>query len=397
MKTFKLVQFALIITVLLSSNLYSQVLFKAIITNQQAVLADPTYGNCIYFDLYLQQDAGSSGPVYLADADFKFTFNNANFTGAAIEYIDESNELWNSSGASTIYYNAGILPTFLAPNYLIVNVAPPGFTTQTQFNSRVAKIDATPNKHKLGQFVVYTISNTSGNFGLTWLSGVGGTVVVSYDPVSPWISGGISGTLEVITDTPLPVQLASFMGNVENKRDVKLAWRTEFENSNAGFEVERAEVRSQNLEYKKIGYITGKGSSNTAANYTFEDNKLNTGKYNYRLKQIDNNGNYEYYDLENVIEVGIPTKYDMSQNYPNPFNPPTKIDFDLPLDSRVSIIMYDISGREVKTLVNEQRTAGYYTVQFNSSGLSSGIYFYRIITKSSAADYIMTKKMVLIK
>jgi hypothetical protein len=397
MKTFKFFLLVSVMTLIFSVNVFSQVLFKATITNQNAVIADPTYGNCVYFDIYLQQDAGSSGPVYLADADFKFTFNNANFTGATIEYIDESNELWNSSGASTIYYNAGILPTFLAPNYLIVNVAPPGFTTQTQFNSRVAKIDATPNKHKLGHFVVYTVSNTSGNFGLTWLTGVGGTVVVSYDPVSPWNSGGISGTLEVITDIPLPVQLASFTGNVENKRDVKLTWKTEFENNNAGFEVQRAEVGSQNLEFRKISFVSGKGTTNTPVEYRFEDKKLNTGKYNYRLKQIDNNGNYEYFTLNTVIEVGVPTKYDMSQNYPNPFNPTTKIDFDLPLDSRVSIILYDISGREIKTLVNDSRTAGYYTVQFSASDLSSGTYFYRIMTKSSGADFIMTKKMMLIK
>ena len=81
----------------------------------------------------------------------------------------------------------------------------------------------------------------------------------------------------------------------------------------------------------------------------------------------------------------------------NPFNPVTKIDFSLPLDAKVSIKLYDITGREVKTLVNDSRTAGYYTVQFNASDLSSGTYFYRIMTKSSAADYIMTKKMMLVK
>lgn len=64
---------------------------------------------------------------------------------------------------------------------------------------------------------------------------------------------------------------------------------------------------------------------------------------------------------------------------------------------RVSIILYDISGREVKTLVNDQRTSGYYTIQFNSAGLSSGVYFYRIMTKSSGSDFIIAKKMALIR
>ncbi|MFA7359510.1 MAG: T9SS type A sorting domain-containing protein [Candidatus Kapaibacterium sp.] len=195
-------------------------------------------------------------------------------------------------------------------------------------------------------------------------------------------------------DAPLPVSLSSFTSSI-NGRDVRLSWKTESETNNAGFEVERSE--SGVNQWVKAGYVSGKGTISTTTSYAFEDKKLNSGKYNYRLKQIDNNGNFEYHALSNVVEVGLPTKYELSQNYPNPFNPVTKIDFSLPFDSKVSIKLYDITGREVKTLVNEARTAGYYTVQFNASDLSSGTYFYRIMTKSSGADYIMTKKMMLIK
>ncbi len=224
------------------------------------------------------------------------------------------------------------------------------------------------------------------------------TNISSYPPLVTWcgLTGFSDFTLGGNVDNPLPVQLSSFTSSVIN-RDVKLNWITESEMNNAGFDVERAEVRSQNLEFKKIGYIPGKGNSNSPVNYMFEDNKLNSGKYNYRLKQIDNNGNFVYHALSNVVEIGLPTKFDISQNYPNPFNPVTKIDFALPLNSKVSIKLYDITGREVKTLVNDSRPAGYYTVQFNASDLSSGTYFYRIMTKSSGADYIMTKKLVLIK
>ncbi len=175
-------------------------------------------------------------------------------------------------------------------------------------------------------------------------------------------------------------------------RDVSLSWKTEREINNKGFNRER---KVSDRTWSKVGYINGKGTTTTSIDYIFNDKKLNTGKYYYRLEKIDNNGSFEYYNLNTEMEVGIPTMYDMSRNYPNPFNPVTKIDFDLPFDSRVSIIMYDISGWEVKTLTNEQRTAGYYTVQFNSSGLSSGVCFYRIMTKSSDADFIMTKKMML--
>ena len=200
--------------------------------------------------------------------------------------------------------------------------------------------------------------------------------------------------ITLYNDAPLPVSLASFTSLV-NGRDIRLTWKTESETNNAGFDVERSP--SGLNQWVKAGYVAGKGNSSSPVSYTFEDKKLNSGKYNYRLKQVDHNGNFEYFALSNVAEVGLPTKFDLSQNYPNPFNPVTKIDFSLPLDAMVSIKLYDITGREVKTLVNDARTAGYYTVQFNASELSSGTYFYRIMTKSSGADYIMTKKLVLIK
>jgi hypothetical protein len=152
-----------------------------------------------------------------------------------------------------------------------------------------------------------------------------------------------------------------------------------------------------NGNYSKVGFVQGHGTVNTPVSYSFEDRNLQTGKYKYRLKQIDVNGNFEYFDLNGEVEIGVPGKFDLSQNYPNPFNPSTKINFDLPLDSRVSLIIYDMTGREVMTLVNEQRTAGYYTVLMNGAGLSSGMYFYRILANADGKEFVMTKKMVMIK
>ena len=115
------------------------------------------------------------------------------------------------------------------------------------------------------------------------------------------------------------------------------------------------------------------------------------------MKQIDFNGNFEYHNLNGEVEVGVPTKYDLSQNYPNPFNPVTKINIELPFDSKVNMIIYDITGREIKTLVNEVIQAGYHTITFNASAISSGMYFYRIKADANGKEYISTKKMALIK
>ena len=179
-----------------------------------------------------------------------------------------------------------------------------------------------------------------------------------------------------------------------NLRNIKLNWTTASEQNNAGFNIERVKSLESGVEsWEKIGFISGKGTVNTPTNYSFEDRNLQTGKYKYRLKQIDNNGNFEYFALNSEVEVGVPKKFDVSQNYPNPFNPTTKINFDLPENGKVDLRLYDMLGREVATLVNEVRTAGYYTVNFNASSLSSGIYFYRM----NAGKFSSIKKMAVIK
>lgn len=187
---------------------------------------------------------------------------------------------------------------------------------------------------------------------------------------------------------PLPVELSSFISAV-NGSSVTLNWSTTSEINNSGFDIER----SQNSSWKKIGFVSGKGTSSSPNSYTFTDRNLTSGTYNYRLKQVDYNGNFYYYNLSSEIQIGIPEKYELSQNYPNPFNPSTKINYSIPEDSRVSIRIYDLSGKEVYTLVDEYKSAGYYSVNFNASSLSSGVYFYNI----NADKFTATKKMTLLK
>ena len=89
----------------------------------------------------------------------------------------------------------------------------------------------------------------------------------------------------------------------------------------------------------------------------------------------------------------IPLTYSLLQNYPNPFNPSTVINYRIANAGNVTLKIYDILGREVATLINEEKLAGSYSVTFNASSLSSGVYFYRMISGS----YITTKKMLLLK
>ncbi|MBK6877211.1 MAG: T9SS type A sorting domain-containing protein [Ignavibacteria bacterium] len=192
-----------------------------------------------------------------------------------------------------------------------------------------------------------------------------------------------------INNGPLPVELASFTA-VTNRNNVTLNWATSKETNNQGFEVERSLVGANS--WAKVGTVTGNGTTNETRSYSFTE-RVTTGNYSYRLKQIDFNGNFEYHNLSSEVNVGVPSEFALSQNYPNPFNPSTKIDYDIATDGNVSVVLFDMSGREVAKLVNDFKPAGYYTVSFNASNLSSGMYFYRI----SANNFSQTKKMVLVK
>jgi hypothetical protein len=98
-------------------------------------------------------------------------------------------------------------------------------------------------------------------------------------------------------------------------------------------------------------------------------------------------------DVGDKSNTGIPKTFDLMQNFPNPFNPSTYIEFQIANQGFVSLKVYDLLGREVNTLVNEEKPAGYYKVTWNAANLPSGIYFYRL----KAGDYIKTKKMILLK
>ena len=200
---------------------------------------------------------------------------------------------------------------------------------------------------------------------------------------------------------PIPVELTSFAANVINRK-VMLNWITATELNNSGFEIQKGSHTSISLsviDWKSIGFINGNGTTTEKSYYSFEDNNPGNGKSYYRLKQIDYDGSFEY---SNIVEVdlNIPTQFSLEQNYPNPFNPSTKIKYSIPSvtlsgveGSRVILKVYDVLGNEIATLVNEEKPAGNYEVNFDASKFSSGVYFYEL----QAGDFVDMKKMILIK
>lgn len=215
---------------------------------------------------------------------------------------------------------------------------------------------------------------------------------------TPGIVDDIDGDLRHLTypyrgadeaDIPLPVELVNFTANVVGST-VTLSWFTATEVNNFGFEIER---KTKSTTWIKVGFVPGYGTTAEVKNYSYADNNVMTGIYNYRIKQIDHNGTFTYYQLSESVEIGAPVVFELAQNYPNPFNPLTNIKYSIATESSVKLIVFNSIGQEVAQLVNETQQPGNYSLGFNAVALSSGVYFYKLI----AGDFVATKKMLLVK
>ena len=192
----------------------------------------------------------------------------------------------------------------------------------------------------------------------------------------------------------LPVDI-SFFGYEQDKNNVTLHWKTNSETNNAGFFVQRVQTGTNN--WLTAGNITGYGTTNEPKEYSFQDYRLSSAKYNYRLKQYDYNGDYEYFPMSGDVLVGIPSQSNLAQNYPNPFNPSTNIEFQIPFDAHITLKLYDVTGRLIDIIQDENKMAGYFGIEYRPVNLPSGVYFYQLVAQGTTDKFIMTKKMTLIK
>ncbi|MDQ3021660.1 MAG: T9SS type A sorting domain-containing protein [Bacteroidota bacterium] len=293
----------------------------------------------------------TSQPVFVLPTTPTCGFTDTSNVGVPISFTVQATD--NFSGPITL--NATGLPPGATTNPVLPTTGNP---VSTVFNW-------TPTQSG-GQLFSFTATDSCGNQAIC---------IISYD-------------------IPFPVELSSFVSIVSNN-DITLNWTTATETNNSRFEIERATGNSQ--EWTNAGTVQGNGNSTLSNSYSFTDRGLNIGTYNYRIKQIDFNGNFEYHNLTSEVVIGVPSRFALSQNYPNPFNPSTKIDFELPNDGNVYISVYDNSGKQVSTLTSGFKNAGYYTIQFNAANLSSGVYYYKIQFASGDQSFEKVMKMALLK
>ena len=206
--------------------------------------------------------------------------------------------------------------------------------------------------------------------------------------------------IAVSWNTVLPAELISFTASAGNK-GVQLKWTTATELNNFGFEIQRTPLippfdkGGTQGGWTRVTFIEGNGTTTKPKEYSYTDRPSISGKYLYRLKQVDFNSSYEY---SQVVEVNyVISRFELFQNYPNPFNTSTTISFSLPQATDVSLKVFNILGQEVETLVNGFWEEGIHSINYDAEsaigGLNSGIYLYRI----EAGYFTQVKTMTLLK
>jgi hypothetical protein len=220
-------------------------------------------------------------------------------------------------------------------------------------------------------------------------------------PVGTGVNSGRWATrwAKIEAATSLPVQLASFSGEASSDGSVHLAWTTLTEKSTYGFEVERSVSMAGQYQTIEGSFVAGHGTTLERHEYAYVDRPGTSGRWWYRLRQIDLDETFRYSDGIAVdFSTGaaggqIPAAFSLVQSFPNPFNPTTTIRYGIPILSHVTLTVFNALGQQVVELVNGELEAGYHEVKFDGTNLASGVYFYEI----QAGSFAQTKRLLLLR
>lgn len=323
----------------------------------------------------------SNGAVSMGSASLVFSYNTDGFGTSANATLTA----WNYSGGNYSTMSLADVSNNKKSINVQLNSANNGAAITTLYpGTRVCTI-------------AMNISNPNHAANLNW--DVVNSSVHAQDNTTlvPIASGGED-------DTPLPIQLVSVTASVKESA-VHLEWMKASEKNNYGFEVQRrflgstsayssVESRDKSLDtaWMKVGFVDGQGTTLDLQHYEFVDKPSKSGRYAYRLKQLDLDGKLAYIGNAEV-DLEVPKAFVLHQNYPNPFNPTTTISYSIPEDSHVTLGLYDLLGRVVQILVDERQEAGAHEVPVDASSLASGVYFYRI----QSGTFAQTKKLILLR
>ena len=316
------------------------------------IMARKSTDNGTTFDPAITLAGNPNTDEYYFDADFWTTASASGFD--FIYYSDSAQTGPPTNATDILYYTAADYGSSTFGNLTQVSENPPVYSPY--YSPSVLKM-----------------TYSGADVAALWVGDDGATMKLFWDQLSAII----------------PIELNSFTSSISGN-DVTLNWVTETETNNYGFEIERSHGETS---WQKVGFVPGFGTTTEPRTYSYKDNGLTPGTYLYRIKQIDLNGTFNYYELGSSVEISNPDVFKLAQNYPNPFNPSTRIDYSIAKATNVQLIIFNSIGEEINVVVNEYQQPGEYAVNFDAKLLSSGVYFYKLI----AGDFISIKKMLLLK
>ncbi len=233
-----------------------------------------------------------------------------------------------------------------------------------------------------GEFIVY--SNAGGT-----LYEVDLTLPCSVTLVGTFPPGNLSSSDAAACQANfLPVELTQFEAILDGQA-LNLVWETASETNNAGFEVQRL-AEFGNVGWEALGFVEGHGTTIQPQHYAFRVENMTTGRYRFRLKQVDYDGSFEY-SPEVEVAVDLPSAYHLTQAYPNPFNPQTQFSLSVAQRQHVAVTIHDQTGRQVASLfdgVLEAQTTRAFT--FRAEALPSGVYVVRVVGERVLANQTIT-------
>jgi len=209
-------------------------------------------------------------------------------------------------------------------------------------------------------------------------------------------AGNISQTIAMATSVTTPVELSYFAAR-PLADVIELQWTTASESNNLGFELQRR--HESEVTWQTLIFLEGRGTITTESKYAWQDRPVRPGKIYYRLRQIDADGHSRLTDAISVA-FRAPGAFALLQNYPNPFNPATTIHYEVPERSgqNVELLVYDLLGRKVRTLVSGAAEAGYYRTTWDGMDdrgvpAGAGVYFYVL----TSGETRLTRKMIKVQ
>jgi hypothetical protein len=268
-----------------------------------------------------------------------------------------------------------------------------GIMRNKHTGSGISADPAYPYEFGYDQPTMINISSTSNDVFVVWKDGLSDYLNLVYDDQVPLAPQNLSVSVYTVSEAQYP----KLTWNLNNEPDVRI--------NEAGYLIERRTRIAQGSwsGWTQIGYSDGGSSTFIDYGITTAGDGFNDAEYRIRAKDM-NDHTSEYSSIVQIeyghqgmekknSESTVSIDYTLDQNYPNPFNPSTKISYSIKEEGLVTLKVYDILGKEIATLVNENKPAGNYEVEFNASLLPSGMYIYKI----QSGQFSDAKKMILTK